>query len=80
MLFKLLTGAETKFHGSSCNDVVVADSSGFMIISGHFDKRIRFWDTRSRSSSTDIQLHGKITSLDLTRGKCFNYVMSVLMS
>lgn len=65
----MFQGIETKYHGSSCNDLVVADGSGCIIISGHFDKRIRFWDTRTKSSPTDIQLYGKITSLDLSRGK-----------
>ncbi|KAF4528670.1 hypothetical protein B566_EDAN017186 [Ephemera danica] len=35
---------ETKFAGSSCNDVVTSEA--FSFISGHFDKRIRFWDAR----------------------------------
>lgn len=67
--FILLKGIETKFAGSSCNDLVTSDGSGSTIISGHFDKRIRFWDTRSDSTSDDILLQGKITSLDLSRGK-----------
>lgn len=59
---------ETKFAGSSCNDLVTTDSS--TIISGHFDKKIRYWDTRSSdSSSNDIELQGKVTSLDLSKGK-----------
>jgi autophagy-related protein 16 len=60
---------ETKFAGSSCNDLVTTDSS--TIISGHFDKKIRFWDTRTAdSSSNDIVLQGKVTSLDLSKGEC----------
>ena len=39
------------------------------IISGHFDKRIRFWDIRSESSANEISLQGKVTSLDLSPGK-----------
>ena len=31
---------------SSCNDLVTSDGAGTNIISGHFDRRIRFWDTR----------------------------------
>lgn len=59
---------ETKFAGSSCNDLVTGDGSGTTIISGHFDKRIRFWDSRTDASSVnDIVLQGKITSLDLSR-------------
>ncbi|XP_018321816.1 autophagy-related protein 16-1-like isoform X2 [Agrilus planipennis] len=58
---------ETKFAGSSCNDLVTVDGSGTTIISCHFDKRIRFWDTRRESSADDIVLSGKVTSLDLSR-------------
>lgn len=60
---------ETKFAGSSCNDLVTTDGSGSTIISGHFDKKIRFWDTRSSDClGNDIQLQGKVTSLDLSKG------------
>ncbi|KRT86366.1 WD40 domain-containing protein, partial [Oryctes borbonicus] len=58
---------ETKFAGSCCNDLVTADGAGLTIISGHIDKRIRFWDTRSDSGPNEIVLNGKVTSLDLTR-------------
>ncbi|XP_074032215.1 autophagy-related 16 [Leptinotarsa decemlineata] len=58
---------ETKFAGSSCNDLVTVDSSGSIIISGHFDKSIRFWDIRSETSTNNVILNGKVTSLDLTR-------------
>lgn len=60
---------ETKFAGSSCNDLVTTDGSGSTIISGHFDKKIRFWDTRSADClANDIELQGKVTSLDLSKG------------
>lgn len=62
------TGTETKFAGSSCNDLVTSDGAGSTIISGHFDKRIRFWDIRTEMSANDIMLQGKVTSLDLSRG------------
>ncbi|XP_076374705.1 autophagy-related protein 16-1 isoform X1 [Megalopta genalis] len=65
---------ETKFAGSSCNDLVTSDGAGSTIISGHFDQRIRFWDTRVESSSNDILLEGKVTSLDLSRDT--NYLLS----
>ncbi|XP_043663413.1 autophagy-related protein 16 [Vespula pensylvanica] len=65
---------ETKFTGSSCNDLVTSDGAGSTIISGHFDQRIRFWDTRAESSSNDILLEGKVTSLDLSRDT--NYLLS----
>ncbi|XP_060802098.1 autophagy-related protein 16-1 isoform X4 [Amyelois transitella] len=65
---------ETKFAGSSCNDLVTSDGAGSTIISGHFDKRIRFWDIRTEMSSNDIMLQGKVTSLDLSRDS--NYLLA----
>lgn len=58
----------TLFAGSSCNDLVVASGSSESgsIISGHFDKRIRFWETRTESTCNEILLEGKITSLALS--------------
>lgn len=55
---------KTIFAGSSCNDLVTLQ--GQNIISGHFDKRVRFWDSRTDSSSTEILLQGRVTSLDLS--------------
>ncbi|CAH1635679.1 unnamed protein product [Spodoptera littoralis] len=68
------TGTETKFAGSSCNDLVTSDGAGSTIISGHFDKRIRFWDIRTEMSANDIMLQGKVTSLDLSRDN--NYLLA----
>jgi len=60
-------GTKTIFAGSSCNDLVTLHSN--VIISGHFDKRVRFWDSRSDNTSNEIGLHGRITSLALSPGK-----------
>ena len=51
---------------SSCNDLVCADQ---VIISGHFDKKVRFYDVRSSSyePSNEVALNGRITSLDLDK-------------
>lgn len=68
----LTIGISTKFAGSSCNDLVTID--GVQILSGHFDKRIRFWDQRSESSHNEIVLQGKVTSLDLSRDR--NYLLA----
>lgn len=51
------------------SSTVTSDGSGSTIISGHFDKKIRFWDSRTDSSASDIVLNGKVTSLDLSKGK-----------
>jgi autophagy-related protein 16 len=69
-LWDIRTKACTKtiFAGSSCNDLVVFNSSD--IISGHFDKTVRFYDVRSDCQALkEIQLQGRITSLDLTADK-----------
>ena len=65
-------GISTKFAGSSCNDLVTSD--GVQIISGHFDKRVRFWDQRSETSHNEIVLQGKVTSLDISRDG--NYLLA----
>lgn len=64
-----LLGIRTIFAGSSCNDLVPSDSAATTIISGHFDKKIRFWDTRTEQSANEVSLQGKITSLSLSSGK-----------
>ena len=63
-LLLLFQGIKTLFAGSSCNDLVTLDSQ--TIISGHIDKKIRFWDTRSDPAQTEILLQGKITALDIS--------------
>lgn len=67
VFFFCFLGIRTIFSGSSCNDVVT-DCTGTMIISGHFDKRIRFWDTRRESTANEVILQGKVTSLDISPG------------
>jgi autophagy-related protein 16 len=59
-------GVKTIFAGSSCNDLVTIH--GTNILSGHFDKRVRFWDYRTDSSTNEILLQGRLTSLDLSPG------------
>lgn len=63
---------KTLFAGSSCNDLVTLDSQS--IISGHVDKRIRFWDVRSDPTQSEIVLQGKITSLDVSSNR--NYLLA----
>lgn len=75
--FYWLTGTETKFAGSSCNDLVTSDGAGSTIISGHYDKRIRFWDIRTEMSANHIMLQGKVTSLDLSRGKFISNLLNL---
>ncbi|XP_022648202.1 autophagy-related protein 16-1-like isoform X2 [Varroa destructor] len=61
----------TLFAGSSCNDLIISDCAATNIISGHFDKKVRFWYTRSDTSPTEILLGGKITSLDLSSDRFY---------
>ncbi|XP_041482322.1 autophagy-related protein 16-1-like isoform X1 [Lytechinus variegatus] len=61
----------TMFAGSMCNDLVTSDGAGTNIISGHVDKKIRFWDARSNARTKEIQLNGKVTSLDLSPDRQF---------
>ena len=63
-----MTGTKTVFAGSSCNDLVTVDGMGTNIISGHFDRKIRFWDTRAETSVNEIHVQGRVTSLDLSPG------------
>lgn len=73
-------GIKTIFAGSRCNDLVTSDGGGTNIISGHFDKRIRFWDTRSEASANEILLQGKVTSLNLSRGRPRYFLEDVVNS
>lgn len=56
----------TIFAGSSCNDLVTL--GGTSIISGHFDKKVRFWDNRTSGDGVlkEVSLGGRVTSLDLS--------------
>ena len=57
------------FAGSKCNDLVLWGSMSNSIISGHFDKIVRFWDMRSDSPPRQITLQGRITSVDISPGQ-----------
>ncbi|XP_032887329.1 autophagy-related protein 16-1 isoform X2 [Amblyraja radiata] len=54
---------KTVFAGSSCNDIVCTDQC---VMSGHFDKKIRFWDIRTESIVRELELQGRVTALDLS--------------
>lgn len=57
---------KTVFTGSSCNDIVCTEQC---VMSGHFDKKVRFWDIRSESIVQELELLGKVTSLDLNHDR-----------
>nr|XP_020019503.1 autophagy-related protein 16-2 isoform X1 [Castor canadensis] len=48
---------------SYCNDVVCGDH---IIISGHNDQKIRFWDSRGPRCTQIIPVQGRVTSLSLS--------------
>ncbi|XP_063762957.1 autophagy-related protein 16-1 isoform X1 [Eleginops maclovinus] len=57
---------KTVFAGSSCNDIVCTEQC---VMSGHFDKKVRFWDIRAESMVQELQLQGRVTSLDLNHDR-----------
>ena len=61
-------GEKTVFV-STCLDLVTSDGLATSIISGHFDRKIRFWDARAERAANEISVQGKVTSLDLSIGK-----------
>ena len=74
MSFFFSAGSKTLFAGSKCNDLVVWGSASSSIISGHFDKTVRFWDMRSDTTPKQITLEGRVTSVDISPGKCIETV------
>ncbi|XP_061828418.1 autophagy-related protein 16-1 isoform X2 [Nerophis lumbriciformis] len=57
---------KTVFTGSSCNDIVCTEQC---VMSGHFDKKVRFWDIRAESIVQELELQGRVTSLDLNHDR-----------
>ncbi|XP_061536826.1 autophagy-related protein 16-1 isoform X3 [Phycodurus eques] len=57
---------KTVFTGSSCNDIVCTEQC---VMSGHFDKKVRFWDIRAESNVRELELLGRVTSLDLNHDR-----------
>ncbi|XP_016343105.1 autophagy-related protein 16-1-like isoform X3 [Sinocyclocheilus anshuiensis] len=57
---------KTVFAGSSCNDIVCTEQC---VMSGHFDKKVRFWDIRAESIVHELELLGRVTSLDLNHDR-----------
>ncbi|KAI1883222.1 hypothetical protein AGOR_G00243000 [Albula goreensis] len=57
---------KTVFAGSSCNDIVCTEQC---VMSGHFDKKVRFWDIRAETIVRELELLGRVTSLDLNHDR-----------
>uniref|UniRef100_A0A1I7Y2W7 WD_REPEATS_REGION domain-containing protein n=1 Tax=Steinernema glaseri TaxID=37863 RepID=A0A1I7Y2W7_9BILA len=52
--------------GSSVFDLVTNDKIGCPVISGHFDKKIRFWDPRTDHEVETLPMEAKIASLSVS--------------
>uniref|UniRef100_A0A671TL05 ATG16 autophagy related 16-like 1 (S. cerevisiae) n=1 Tax=Sparus aurata TaxID=8175 RepID=A0A671TL05_SPAAU len=65
-LWDLRICCSTVFAGSSCNDIVCTEQC---VMSGHFDKKVRFWDIRAESIVRELELLGRVTSLDLNHDR-----------
>ena len=57
---------KTMLAMSACHDVVVCSSLGLMV-SGHFDKKLRMWDHRGDLNTDQLVLSGRITGLDISK-------------
>ena len=54
----------TLYPGSSVNDLAAVDEH--VVVSGHFDKKLRFYDLRAGTQpSTEMVCGGRVTSVDL---------------
>jgi len=63
------SGIKTLFAGSMCNDLMTSDTYGSTIVSGHFNKKLMFWDPRVDTCRQEILMEGQITSLDFSPGQ-----------
>ncbi|XP_056904501.1 protein Atg16l2-like isoform X3 [Takifugu flavidus] len=62
-LWDITSGVQVVQVTSYCSDLVCADH---LIISGHYDCRIRVWDSRTLSCIQELPVEGKVTSLDIS--------------
>ncbi|XP_067622848.1 autophagy-related protein 16-1-like [Eurosta solidaginis] len=70
-IWNVLGEFEATLKSHTCNDLVTTDSLGSTIISGHYDKKIRFWNIRTEKQAEDILMPAKITSIDFSKdGNC----------
>ncbi|KAM7534926.1 hypothetical protein Aperf_G00000100956 [Anoplocephala perfoliata] len=69
--------AKTVVLTSLCNDVVTSPMTS-IIISGHSDKKIRFWDANSCQVTREIMLSGRVTGIDVSNDE--RYVLACTRS
>lgn len=59
------------FPASKVNDIATnMGGSPSLFASGHFDKKLRFYDGRSSDPVRTVDMNGRITSLDVTMSGC----------
>jgi WD40 repeat protein len=63
-----LSGTRTMLVGSKCHDLVVIDAVG-SLVSGHYDKQIRMWDSYTDKCRQVLSFDAPITSLSFNAGK-----------
>lgn len=76
LAFGFLSGIKTVFAGSSCNDIVCTEQC---VMSGHFDKKIRFWDIRYGSQELGGEAGCLWKNCDLYVGRSGENEFSSLM-
>ena len=62
------SGEKTIFAGSSCFDLVTSDGLATSVISGHFDRKIRFWDTRLEKGASELSFTSYYTLMSKNPG------------
>lgn len=67
--------SQTIIQTSLCNDLAVCLTAS-TVVSGHFDKKIRFWDANSCQMARETTLSGRITGLDVSNG-AFIYLIVI---
>ena len=58
----------TYFAGSITLDVAVNDRVGAPVFSSHYDRKVRFWDTRDPEPCKTLDTQAKVTSLCVAPG------------
>ncbi|VUZ39256.1 unnamed protein product [Hymenolepis diminuta] len=69
--------SQTVIQTSLCNDLAVCLTAS-TVVSGHFDKKIRFWDANSCQMARETTLSGRITGLDVSNDE--RYVVACTRS
>ncbi|VDM83322.1 unnamed protein product [Strongylus vulgaris] len=79
LILKAKKSVRSVFPGSTILDIVGVDGAASTFISerltttfiGHFDRKLRFWDSRNQEPVHIIEVAGKVTSLNMSLGDSF---------